>query len=453
MTYQATVCYLSNVKPLEGSDNLSTAFALGYCVVTGRNAREDVLGVCFPEGGRLSHEMLMANNLYRKNPATGEPMGGYFEPNGRIKAIKLRGAKSEAFWTPLISLAWTGYDLNTLVEGDTFTELNCALVCKKYYTSATLREMARNQRDQKVTRRSMWQRVLNWLGKPVAHSRIDEYAPEFSRHFDTGQFREVVHFLTGQKTSLLVTEKLHGTSGRTGNVVWTKRTWKQNIWAKVGLYHDPYRVVSGSRKVVYNPDLMGMDDGYYEGSTFRSEIHNYLMEKGLHTGEILYYEIVGYSQGNKLIMPEHSLSKAEAKEAGIPEKELAAYGDTIKYTYGCNPGEYKVYLYRITQDGHDMSYDYVMKRAVQLGVGFVPMLGVIEIDESDTVGDILAKVEPFTRGNSTIDNRHIKEGVCLRVFEVGVKKARIWKYKGFLFCLLEGIKKNSDTYVDLEEIS
>lgn len=29
----------------------------------------------------------------------------------------------------------------------------------------------------------------------------------------------------------------------------------------------------------------------------------------------------------------------------------------------------------------------------------------------------------------------------------------IFKYKGFDFCHLEGIKKNDDTWVDLEEIS
>jgi len=67
MSYQATVCYLTDIRPHPNADRLAIANALGYNVVVGFDSREDELGVVFPEGGRLSHNMLFVNSLYRKN--------------------------------------------------------------------------------------------------------------------------------------------------------------------------------------------------------------------------------------------------------------------------------------------------------------------------------------------------------------------------------------------------
>ena len=61
-------------------------------VIVGQDANNDVLGVVFPSDGRLSEKMLLNNNLYRKHPITNEPMGGYFDKNGRIKSLKLSSA-------------------------------------------------------------------------------------------------------------------------------------------------------------------------------------------------------------------------------------------------------------------------------------------------------------------------------------------------------------------------
>lgn len=433
MTYQATVCYLSDIRPHQNADKLKLANALGYNVIVGLDDNEHTLGVVFPEGGRLSHNMLYTNGLYRKNPATGEPMGGYFEDNGRVKAIRLRGANSEALWLPLNSLVWTGDSLD-LVPGDTFTELNGEHICEKYYTPATLRAMQLQARKQ---------------GKKG--KRAEDYAPDFARHFDTTQLRDAVMFLLGTTQVFTVFEKLHGTSARTGNVRWTKRTWWQNILAKFGLYRDKYRLVSGTRKVVLDPDQMGTDTGYYKGTNFRAEIHNRLQGK-LKKDEILYYEVVGYSQGNTLIMPAHPFDKTSLKQAGIPESELSDYGNKMEYTYGCQLGRYAVFVYRITQGGVDLDFLDLQVRCAELGLAVVPYLGLIEIKETDTVQDILMKVEPFTRGKSVLGGQHIKEGVVLRKDNFG-GRVTFMKYKGFIFCLLEGIRRNTEDYVDPEEIA
>jgi hypothetical protein len=430
MSYRGTVCKLTDLKQHPNADRLQVANALGYYVIVGLDTDEDTLGVVFPSDGRLSEEFCLANNLYRKHPVTNEPMGGYFEHNGRIKVLRLRGSASEAFWTPLDSLSFTG--TLDLEEGDEITEVNGVLICEKYYTPATRRAMKHSQNAGKRKK------------KP------QDYAPEFLRHFDTPKLREVVSFMVGQKRTLEVTEKLHGTSGRTGCVKWTKKNWWQTVLSWLGLYKDEYRLVSGTRKVVLDPDNMGQDGGYYAGTEFRFQIHQ-MFEGRLREGEVVYYEIVGYTDTGSLIMGSHGIDKTTMREAGIPSKEYKRYGEAMQYTYSCEPGEFMVFIYRITLNGVDLDPEWLGIRAMELGLAIVPYLGTIEISEDNTVDDIMLKVEAFTRGASSLDARHIKEGVCLRTKdETGI---RIFKYKGFLFCLLEGIRKNQDDYVDLEEVS
>lgn len=446
MTYQATLCFLTDIKPIEGTDRLSTANALGYQVIVGRESTDDTLGVVFPSDGRLSHEMLLENELYRKHPVTNAPMGGYFEVNGRVKALKLRGVRSEAFWTPINALWWTGHSTIKLVDmyyeatdaGElcSFDTLNGQKVCEKYYTPATLRAM--NQ-GQNAGRRKK---------KP------QDFAPEFTRHFDTAKLRQVVNFLVGTERTFVVTEKIHGTSGRTGLVKWTKRPWWKTLLQKVGIGQDEYALVSGTRRVVtLYPGAYRREEketGFYSGSIFRALVHR-SFEGKLHEGEVVYYEIAGYTDTGALIMNSHGIDKKSMKEAGIPNKEYKQYGDAMEYTYGCEPGEYKVFVYRITQDGKDLTWDAVVERCMELEMAHVPVVGIIITTEDHTIDYIMSQAELLTRGTSVLDETHIKEGICLR--HEDENGPRIYKYKGFMFCLFEGIRKNSDDYVDTEEIS
>ena len=64
---------------------------------------------------------------------------------------------------------------------------------------------------------------------------------------------------------------------------------------------------------------------------------------------------------------------------------------------------------------------------------------------------LLQLCERLSQGSSLLDKDHIREGVVLRVEAPNVDTH--YKYKSFWFCELEGIAKNSDEYVDPEEIS
>lgn len=434
-SYYATICRLTEVRVHPNAHSMLLADALGFQVIVGLDAKEGDMVVMFPSDGRLSREMLLANNLYRKDPDTGIEMGGYFEENGRVKAIRLRKASSEAFVTSVNSLDWAIAPID-LEEGDTFTHLNGKLVCEKYYTPATIKAMKNRELNGKKKK------------KP------QDYAPEFTRHFSTTKLRHDIYSLVGTSLEMVVTEKLHGTSGRTGLVKWTDKKWYQRLLSWVNLYEDKYRYISGTRKVVYSPDaIQGEETGFYEGSTFRKKIHNFIKSRGvMKEGEILYYEIVGYTDTGSAIMGSHSLK--DLKDSGVPKKEYAKYGNTVTYSYGTKLDRawpFEVYVYRIVQDGVDLPWEEVEIRANQIGLFTVPELGTIKLNGSETASEIMHLAEAFTLGDSVLDERHFKEGVCLRIDSESDLK--VYKYKGELFCILEGIRKNSDSYVDLEEIS
>jgi hypothetical protein len=433
--YQATICKLTDIQYHPNADRLRIAKALGYSIVIGLTEDTETLGVVFPSDGVLSVEMLLQNNLYRKHPVTGEPMGGYIEESGRVKSLRLRGAVSDALWLPVSSLAWTGVNLSSLKEGFQFTELNGKLICEKYYTPATRKAMGTSG------------------GKVNAAKKI--YV-DFPEHIDTGQLRDRVTFIQGREPeyNVIITLKVHGTSGRTGNLLWKKRTKWQNFLAKFRLYKDKYRVVSGTRRVILDPDKT-VNDGYYKGTDFRETVHNMISGLGLRENEILYYEIAGWSGKDSLIMAEHGINAATMKESGIPSSEYGGYGDTMRYTYGCEPGEFRVFVYRIVQDGQDLSFWDMEKRVKELQAenkteirfDIVPFLL-----ETTTNDDLMKISEELTRGKDPL-GEHIREGVVLRLEDKTGKLIFIVKYKGFLFCVLEGIRKNTDGYVDTEEIA
>jgi hypothetical protein len=189
MSYKAKVCHIST-RPHPNADRVQLGVASGYQVVVGLETESGQLGVYFPCDGQLSHEMCMANNLYRKDPKTGESMGGYFEENRRVRAQPFRGQKSEGFWVPLTYLRWTGVDLSTLEAGDEFDALNGKEVCRKYVSEATKRAMERAQKQ----------------GQKKKKKEI----PMFKKHFDTPKLRYTASAIP-KGAVLHITEKLHGT--------------------------------------------------------------------------------------------------------------------------------------------------------------------------------------------------------------------------------------------------
>jgi len=294
----------------------------------------------------------------------------------------------------------------------------------------------------------------------------------FKKHFDTKKLRYAIGFIPDQ-ARLIITEKCHGTSGRTGHLLvkkdlpWWQAQWNRTPLRSLYAFRHKYNWehVSGSRNIVLRTETE--TDQYYKGSNFRQEIHKQLILK---KGETLYYEIVGYnyaqeSESNSGLMsrPIMGVHKLVGQDP-IRQKLVKIYGESMVYSYGCAPGQYRILVYRITNTNIDnetteLSWDQVQSRCAELGLETVPYISTLVMYELNVQTEgfvnqnqLMEFCEHYTSGQSTLDRSHIIEGVCIRV-EHPSSFGQIYKYKGYEFCHLEGIAKNTDTYIDLEEIS
>ena len=470
MSYQAIICRIRTF-PHPNADKLQLGNAHGYQVVVGLNTIDGQLGVYFPTDGQLSPELAAANDLIRRKDDDGKPAGGMFDANRRVRAQQFRGEKSEGFWIPLDSLSFTGYNIDKLEEGMQFSELNGIPICNKYYTPATIKAMGGNQK------------------------KIRKNNKCFAKHADTKQFfHEVDQIPVG--SLIYLSEKLHGTSARTANVLedilpekimfkppkkrllkWAlsgrvgKYCSKWNDWAAKHFSKAVYKMLIGTKNTILNIEK----GGYYGNETFRVNAAT-PFDGHLHKGEIVFYEIVGFTTTGAPIMQTQNV-------AALKDKQLQSlYGDTMLYRYGCLEGQCDVYVYRIAvvnEDGVlvDLPWAQVKERCKVLGVKHVPEFcfkmdlgGYTHLRDPFWTGvpvewgdvpnpyiytgnkdELIKIVTLFMEGPSTLDKSHMREGVVLRVEnQHGVS---FLKAKNHTFGMLEGYLKDRADYVDLEEIS
>lgn len=275
----------------------------------------------------------------------------------------------------------------------------------------------------------------------------------FAKHADTEQLTKSIKNIPSNAI-IYITEKLHGTSGRTGRVlekIDRKLTWWQTFcYLLMGggykrvIPEEKYVVMTGTRNTILADRSAPT---YYSNETFRGDCEDRVKDF-LRKGEILYYEIVGYTTTGKAIMAGVELSKRDNKAL------YKEYGAVMHYNYGCPILHCEMYVYRITNvnaDGIavDLPWPQVVKRCGELGVKHVPVLDEFIPFRGEEI--LLCKVDEFSMGASTIDDTHIREGVVIRAeSEHGVKA---YKHKSHDFLILEGIAKDKEDYVDIEESS
>ena len=125
------VVQINELNPHSNADRLQIATIFGASVIVDLSVKVGDLGVFFPIDLQLSEEYCNENNLVRKKDENGNNIGGYLDPDKRnIRAMKLRGEKSEGLFMPLESLRYTG---ETKFEvGEKIDVLNGHEICRKY---------------------------------------------------------------------------------------------------------------------------------------------------------------------------------------------------------------------------------------------------------------------------------------------------------------------------------
>ena len=471
MSYYGYVTTLKNVRPHNNADRMKLADCFGNTVCVGLDALEGEVVIYFPTDGQLSVEYCEHNNLVRKKDDAGNNIGGYMDPDKRnVKAIKLRGEKSDGLVMPLNSVDYTGVSLNDLTVGTRIDVLNGHEICKKYIPRT-------NRRN----------------GNPTEGNRTRKkkapIAPTFSEHADTEQLAyNLGAFREGDEIE--ITLKMHGTSQRTGylpvlkgwrniNPFWDKILFCVNPNKPMGkltekLYNKALRdaiptydwgYVSGTRRTV----LENYEGGYYGSNEFREQ-HSKAFEGKLWKGETVYYEVVGFTTSGAPIM--NSCNNKKTKD----EEFIKKYGDETVFSYGCSPDGYTdtnyvisgepqsaLYVYRMTmtnEDGDVVEYtpDFMRYRCEQMGVETVPVMWRGRIpehpgtanDPTITPGEWITKVaEQYYDGPDPIGETHVREGVVVRI--LNKPKFCAYKHKNFAFKVLEGIIKEVAEAPDMEE--
>lgn len=491
MSYCGYVTTLKNVRPHPNADRMKLADCFGNTVCVGLDAAEGEIGVYFPVDGQLSVEFCQVHDLMRRKDENGNPAGGYLDPDKRnIKAVKLRGEKSDGLFMPFSCLAYTGVNLDDIDVGDTITTVNGHEICQKYIPKSNSKS---HQGTGNRTRK-----------------RKDPIAPLFQEHADTEQLAyNLSAFKPGDEIE--ITLKMHGTSQRTAHLPalcgykdpwyykvynwawfnWNRLTRKHDLYTTInGFKHKnpnyEYDYVSGTRRVV----LDTYDGGFYGSNEFREQ-HAKVFEGKLWKGETVYYEVVGFTHTGAPIM-------ASAPNSKVSDKEFTKkYGKETVFSYGCcantkismdgeafntsncvnAPKQSDIYVYRMTmtnEDGEVVEYtpDFMRYRCELMGVKTVPVLyhGFIEsvpnedgsfeyrligknamdVHGCESAGSAVQTIaECFYDGPDPIGKTHIREGVVVRI--LNRPKFTAYKHKNFYFKVLEGIAKDTAEAPDMEE--
>ena len=394
--YAAQIIRVHTIIDLPGLDNLVGVPALGHQALTTKGVLPGELRVAFTAETQLSDEYAYENRLYRDktlnkgyNAHSWEGESGYLEKNRRIRAIKMRGHKSNCLLMPLDSLAYTGVMPHELNEGDTFDTLNGHEVCRKYQVPVKQQHGPKT----KVER---------------AFRRVDEKL--FPEHLETDNYWRNKHLLN-LANEVVVTQKLHGTSWRGANVPCLRqKKWHEKLLNRLIKTPDyEYDTLYGSRKVIKDPKNVNQNH-FYKKDIWTDYGLGYV-NGIIPEGYIVYGELVGWT------------------EDGQPLQK--------NYTYHLPKGECELYVYRVAFiNGQgvlsDLPWDGVKEWCRARGLKWVPELfrfsgfGPTGLDPEFLDGQVETLMDEryndlHHNHNHAVDEplplsdkKSVDEGVCLR---------------------------------------
>ena len=344
--YSATVIRVPELRKAQNSDRLYSIDKLGMTAIVDASWLDKVgeLALIFPAEVQISHLFAQRNNLFRHSELNDDvSQAGYLEDNRRVRALKLRGNISNALVLPLSSVGYLRAGVVPINEGDVFDTIAGEEICRKYVIETKATGLTRGERQVKK-----------------AFKRVDEtFLP---MHFDTSHWDREEHRIDRSET-VIVTQKLHGTSVRLANTVVKRQlTWLEKIAQKLGVAvkdHD-YDLVAGSRKVIKDPNNPNQKHHY--GSDVWTDALGDFGQK-IPKNHIIYGELVGF------------VTNAEGDISPIQK------GHTYECVRdGIMIGERnQLYVYRVavvTEDGDliDMSWNQVKAFCVRHGLKHTPEL-------------------------------------------------------------------------------
>ena len=431
INYLAKVIDITNFLPHPNAERMKIAQVGGYKVCVGI---DEPIGryVYFPVNSEINPNLLSYCNLYRHTEKnTNTEKAGFFNDNGRVTAIKLRGFPSEGFLLPFEQLEnFIADTLNLkLSDIENNTDFDIAVegnkefwICKKYIVvhQTAQGQPNSNKRQKKVAR---FNKVID---------------TQFHYHYDTVRVQND-KWAIAPDDIISVTEKVHGTSGISAYVLCKEKPSLINkIKGWFGNTNIKYDYLYSSRSVIKNATETTNPGGYYSCDIWAEA--DKIIRPHLQKGMTIYYEIVGFLPTGKYIQK--------------------------NYDYGCIPPEagepfthekhFKVRVYRITMvnvDGyiHEFSAKEVQEwckandltPVTEYYYGYAKDLYNILVDDNwtDTFWDTMANDKNFymERNSPSCSNKVPYEGLVIKKEDM---RSRAWKLKCFAF--LNGEQKELD---------
>lgn len=315
--YAITVVEIKNIYPLENSDFLNGTLIFGNQVIVSKDVKIGDVGLFIPVETQLSTDFCSYNNLFRDSTLNQDTeKKGYIEENRRIRAVKLRGNRSEGLFTSLEALEYLKLGTKDKLQiGDEFDHLYNKEICKKYVikTKTCSNNNSKTKRSNKL---------------------VDG---QFKFHEDTSQFGKNVYKFNPHDL-ISITYKIHGTSGISSYVLCKKPLkWYDRFAGSLGINikETEYDYIYSSRRVIKNPELNPNAQHFYNEDIWG--LAHKELEPFLKKGMTIYYEIAGF----------------------LPDGGYIQKG----YDYGCEPNNFKIFIYRITQTNEDgQVFEYSMRQ-------------------------------------------------------------------------------------------
>lgn len=314
--YKAKIIKITDYKKHPDADRLFIVSIDFNNVITGIEPKIGDLMVYFPVMSKINPDFLRQINAYSESTLNNDiTVKGFFTSSGRVKPIKLRGIPSEGYMHPVADLEKF---INTSISekdlGQEFNFCNEILICEKYVIK-TKEPNQHNKSDKSI----------------VKISRLVDN--QFRLHVDTDSLRKNVFKI--KPTDIIgIHYKKHGTSFVVGNVLtkqietWRHKLLKAVMWITGKQYVQDlkYDLIYSSRKVIKNSFISTNPNHYYNEDIWAKAKQE--LENKIPKGFTIYGEICGFTESGTAIQKD--------------------------YDYGCNPGQHKIYAYRITftnQDG------------------------------------------------------------------------------------------------------
>lgn len=363
--YAARIARIDEIHQIPDAHSIVKAVLGTDTVVVGKDMKVGDIVAYFPEGTCISGKYLGYHNLYdassaeknRNYPeyeklkedilalthkvdkseedisklqeleARRKRMVGFFNSQGRVRCLKLRGQMSMGYVAPVSTLEEVWPELKLILwsrELDKdYDMVGEEKLCWKYIPPVKP-EQTEDFGGNAGYPMTKFFKSLRELKK------FDRLIPGFFKpHYDTAHLERNVHLIEPEDV-ITETVKVHGTSVILANLPVRKQLkWYQKVLNKIGAHFSDreFGTIYSTRRVIQNKYInpkasRANNEPGNEYEAVNADFINFLSP-----GTTVYGEIVGYKPSGKPIQ--------------------APKG--ITHDYGCNPYEYKFMPYRITE--------------------------------------------------------------------------------------------------------